>query len=95
MFQSEFNQLEVHNTFLKVLAELGFIGFIFFMTFFLWPWKESLGMRSKERYFLISSLIILTLSAMTIGLAYKDLLALHVFLIAALAHKTRGEFLSI
>jgi putative inorganic carbon (HCO3(-)) transporter len=88
MFQSEFNPLEVHNTFLSVAAELGIIGLIFFMIFFLWPWKTILRLTDINRYFLISSMIILTLSIMTIGLVYKDLFILHLYIIAALATTT-------
>lgn len=84
-FQSEFKELEVHNTFLKVAAELGLVGLCFFMLFFLWPWKKSVQMPSDDRYFLLCSMGILTLSIMTIGLVYKDLFALHLFVIAALA----------
>lgn len=91
-FQSEFKQLEVHNTFLKVAAELGLIGFSCFMLLFLWPWKKAFLMLSKEKYFLLSSMGILTLSIMTIGLVYKDLFILHLFIIAGLAQTSRKEF---
>lgn len=84
-FQSEFQPLEIHNTFLKVAAELGLIGLLFFALLFLWPWKLSIQSSSHERFFLLSSLGILTLSLMTIGIVYKDLFVLHLFLIASLA----------
>jgi O-antigen ligase len=84
-FQSEFKPLEVHNTFLKVAAELGLIGLCLFMLLFLWPWIKSFKRSSSDRYFLLCSMIILTLSIMTIGLVYKDLFVLHLFIIAALA----------
>ena len=84
-FQSEFLPLDVHNTFLKVAAELGIIGLFFFMLIFLWPWKKSFQMLSNNKFFLISSMGILTLSIMTIGIVYKDLFILHLFIIAALA----------
>lgn len=84
-FQSEFQPLEIHNTFLKVAAELGLIGLLFFAFLFLWPWKLSIQSASHDRFFLISSLGILTLSIMTIGIVYKDLFVLHLFLIASLA----------
>jgi O-antigen ligase len=91
-FQSEFHPLEIHNTFLKTAAELGISGLIFFSLLFLWPWKKSLKCRSDDRYFLICSMTILTLSILTIGLVYKDLFMLHLFIIAALATSPAPEF---
>lgn len=95
-FQSEFNQLDVHNTFLKVLAELGLIGFVIFMMFFLWPWKKifQMPMPLTDRYFLLCSLGILTICSMTIGIVYKDLFVLHLFIIAGLTHTQPQEFIS-
>lgn len=84
-FQEEMKPLEVHNTFLKALAELGLSGFILFSILFFWPWSKTLKLRSSDKYFLISSMTILTLSIMTIGVLYKDLFILHLFFIAALA----------
>ena len=84
-FQSEAKTLEVHNTFLKTLAELGLIGFIVFCFVFFWPWIKTIQLKSDERYFYISSLIILSLSILTIGLTYKDLFILHLFLLGAIA----------
>lgn len=84
-FQTEANPLEVHNTFLKTLAELGIFGFIFFAFLFCRPWINSIFLKSENRYFLISSMVILTLSILTIGLSYKDLFVLHLYLIAAIA----------
>lgn len=84
-FQSEMRLLDVHNTVLKTLAELGIFGLLIFGILFLWPWRKAIQMKSDQRYFLISSLIILTMSVMTIGLTYKDLFILHLFLIVTLA----------
>jgi O-antigen ligase len=84
-FQSEFRPLEVHNTFLKVAAELGLIGLMAFVLLFLWPWKKSFQKTSDNRYFLLCSMGILTLSIMTIGPLYKDLFILHLFIIAGLS----------
>lgn len=84
-FQSEFKPLEVHNTFLKIAAELGITGLVCFSFLFFWPWKKSLELKSPERFFLLSSLITLTLSLMTIGIVYKDLFIIHLFFVAALA----------
>lgn len=85
-FQSETNQLEVHNTFLKVASELGILGLTIFIILFSWPWIKCLNLKSSKKYFLISSMIILTLSIMTIGLAYKDLFMIQIYMIAALAN---------
>lgn len=84
-FQSEMKFLDVHNTILKTLAELGIFGLIIFGILFLWPWRKAIQMKSENRYYLISSLTILTLSMMTLGLTYKDLFILHLFLIVTLA----------
>jgi len=86
-FQSEFSPLEVHNTFLKIGSELGLIGLSSFLLLYLWVWKSIFKMNSTRKYFLLSSLGILTLSIMTIGLAYKDLFVLHLFVLAALTQK--------
>lgn len=92
-FQSEFKELDIHNTFLKVLAELGIVGFIFFLNIFLWPWIKSISMSSFERYFLLCSLGILTLSIMTIGIAYKDLFILHLILITGLSRTSTKDYI--
>jgi hypothetical protein len=62
-----------------------------FMILFLWPWKKVLRLTGINRYFLISSMIILTLSIMTIGLVYKDLFILHLYIMAALATTSTTE----
>jgi O-antigen ligase len=85
-YQSEFNQLEVHNTFIQIASETGIVGFIVFLILFCWPWYKVYKLKTDEKYFLYSSLIILSLSVLTIGIGYKDLFILHLFLIAALAH---------
>lgn len=84
-FQSEFSPLEIHNTFLKVAAELGIYGIVFFSILYFWPWRKVLQMQTPERYFFISSLSILSISLLTVGMAYKDLIVLHLFLITALS----------
>ncbi len=84
-FQSEAKALEVHNTFLKTLAELGLVGLVVFCIIFFWPWWKSMQLKTDARYFLISSMLILTLSILTIGLNYKDLFILHLFFVASLA----------
>jgi len=91
-FQYESNPLEIHNTFLKTLAELGVVGFVIFAFLYISPWKNSIFLKSKNRYFLISSMMILTLSILTIGLTYKDLFVLHLYFITAIAtYSSRSE----
>lgn len=90
-FQSEANPLEVHNTFLKTLAELGINGLIFFAALYSRPLLNSIFLKSSNRYFLISSMVILTLSILTIGLTYKDLFVLHLYLITAIATYSASE----
>jgi len=84
-FQSEFKQLEVHNSFLKAASELGLQGLFTFLLMFSAPWIDSIKIESGSKFFLISSMTILTLSIMTIGLIYKDLFILHLYLVSALA----------
>jgi O-antigen ligase len=84
-FQTDAKQLDVHNTFLKVLSELGIVGFLFFALFFLWPWIIVIRLKTPERFFLISSLVILTFSIQTIGIPYKDLFILHLVFVSATA----------
>ncbi len=88
-FQSEFKPLEVHNAFIKVAAELGIIGLFSFILLYFWPYIKSLQLISEDRVFLICSMGILTLSIMTIGIVYKDLFILHLFIIAALAKQQK------
>lgn len=84
-FQSEFRQLDVHNTFIKVAAELGILGLISFLILYFRPWIKSCRLQSEKRTFLICSMGILTISIMTIGIIYKELFILHLFIIWALA----------
>lgn len=90
-FQSESKALEVHNTFLKTAAELGLFGLAMFALIFIWPWKKLLSLNGPERYFLFSSMLILTLSLLTIGIVYKDLFVLHLFSVSALAIYTKPQ----
>ena len=83
-FQSEFSPLEVHNTYLNVAAELGIFGLIAFFALLIWTWLQIWGAKNPERHFLVASYMILILSALTIGISYKDLVILHLFMLAAL-----------
>ncbi len=90
-FQSEFRPLVVHNTFIKVWAELGLIGLTFFLIFYLWPICKALKMQDDKRYFIIASFIILTISCFSIGIPYKDLFVLHIFVLAVLTYPPRTQ----
>lgn len=81
-FQSEAKPLEVHNTFLKVAAELGLFGFFVFFSFFAWATQMTWKSKSKEACFFFASLIILFLSSLTIGVCYKDLIVFQLILVA-------------
>ena len=89
-FQSEFGPLEVHNTYLSVAAELGAFGLVVFFALLIWAWLELSKAATPERYFLIVSFGILILSALTIGISYKDLVILNLSVLAALAQSTKA-----
>ncbi|WP_413580673.1 O-antigen ligase family protein [Bdellovibrio sp. HCB288] len=84
-FQSEFKPLEVHNTYLSVIAELGVMGFVAFAAILIWSWLSVWRSQNPDRYFLLTSYFILAMSSLTVGISYKDLVLLHLFVLAALA----------
>ncbi|XGC79499.1 O-antigen ligase family protein [Bdellovibrio bacteriovorus] len=88
-FQSEAKPLEVHNTYLNVLAELGVVGFLSFAGFFLWCFLEISKCAGSVRYYLYSSFIIFFISGFGVGMSYKDLFILHFFVLAAVAKSYR------
>ncbi|WP_413577679.1 O-antigen ligase family protein [Bdellovibrio sp. HCB290] len=92
-FQSEFKPLEVHNTYLNVLAELGVVGFVAFAAILIWAWLAVWRSQNPERYFLITSYFILAAASLTVGISYKDLVLLHLFVLAALAQQKKDRAL--
>lgn len=92
-FQSESKQLVVHNTYLGLAAELGLLGTAIFLGMILWALRGILKSRDDVRPFLISSLVIILLSAMTVGMAYKDLIIVQLFLLAGVAQSARRGML--
>lgn len=78
-FQSESKRLEVHNTFLSLLAELGLIGLSLYLALLFWVTQQILKLSGRRQSYFISSLLILMLSALSVGLGYKDLVFLHLF----------------
>ncbi|MGZ6523200.1 MAG: O-antigen ligase family protein, partial [Bacteroidia bacterium] len=91
LFQSDSPRLEIHNTFLSIIAELGTFGFLVFCGFFIWTFSLIRRAVDPMRQFLFSSLLILFLSALTIGISYKDLVLLHFFVLAGIAQVERKE----
>lgn len=89
-FQSDSKRLEIHSTYLNILAELGSVGFLLFCTLLFWCFHQIIKCQNKAKYFLLSSLIIMLLSMLTIGVAYKDLVYLHLFLLAGLAQNSES-----
>jgi O-antigen ligase len=90
-FQSEFKELEVHNTFLEIAAELGSVGLFVFAAILLLSFKLIQKANPTARVFLQSSFIILLLSYMTIGIAYKDLMFLQLFILTGYAISARSK----
>ncbi|PIP96679.1 MAG: hypothetical protein COW00_15040 [Bdellovibrio sp. CG12_big_fil_rev_8_21_14_0_65_39_13] len=92
-FQSEFRPLEVHNTPLSLLAELGLLGFASFGLIFLMSLKIVSKSTHPGKPFLLCSLFILFLSGMSVGIAYKDLVLLQMIIIAGIsqAQLYRGD----
>lgn len=92
-FQSEGKLLVVHNTYLGLAAELGLFGTVIFLGMILWAWRGILKSRIEVRPFLIASLVIILLSAMTVGMAYKDLIIVQLFLLTGIAQSARRGML--
>lgn len=74
-FQSLESSLDIHNSFLKSLADLGVVGLISYTLLFLIPLKELLSSPfGGVHSFFISSFLGLILCLMAIGATYKDLI---------------------
>lgn len=89
-FQTNSKRLEIHSTYLNILAELGSVGFLIFCGLLIWCFHQIFKCQSKDKYFLLSSFVIMLLSMLTIGVAYKDLVYLHLFLLAGLAQNSES-----
>ncbi|UOF01845.1 O-antigen ligase family protein [Bdellovibrio reynosensis] len=88
-FQSEVRPLEIHNTYLNVLAELGVIGFAAFAGFFIWCFWEISKCAGPVRHYLFASYVVFLVSGFGVGMSYKDLFILHFFVLAAVAKSYR------
>lgn len=86
-FQSEAKKLEIHSTYLNFLAELGAVGLFFFIGFLFWIFNLIRTANSPIKIYLMSSFLIILLSMLTVGVSYKDLLYVNLFLLAGLALK--------
>ena len=84
-FQSDSKRLEIHSTYLNVLAELGSFGFFIFFALLFWCFHLIIKSTNKNKIFILSSFVILFLSMLTIGVAYKDLIYVHIFMLAGLS----------
>lgn len=82
-FQTEVSPLDIHNSFLKSLADLGVIGAIAYLLLFLLPVKNIIFSKNESaKPYLQASLLALTLCLMSVGATYKDLIILLLFYIA-------------
>lgn len=69
LFQTEFQRLDVHNIYLKYLAELGFLGLLCSLGVILYVFR---AVYLKRNLYLLGSLFILVLCTMSVGISYKD-----------------------
>lgn len=79
-FQSLEHPLDIHNTFLKLGAELGLV--MLFATLGLMGWIGWRLTHREQGQVMISSWLVMMTTLMSVGLAYKDLWILHVALLA-------------
>ncbi len=88
LFQSEFNQLDIHNAFLKYLAELGILGLC--ASLLILGYVAFEVFRSKNSY-LKGALFILVLCTMSLGASYKDMYYILLGLLMVFALSMREE----
>jgi O-antigen ligase len=86
-FQSEFHQLDIHNTYLKIFAELGVFAFIALIVFIFKTIQKSNRNNNLDKNFIISSLLIIIISSLTIGISYKDFYYIELIIIFSLASR--------
>lgn len=86
--------LEIHNTFLEVVAELGFAGLAIFLSMIFIPlakilhnFRSSNLLRKELAIYSIASFLTLGLCVLVVGVAYKDLFIYHLHLIFLLNSK--------
>lgn len=82
-FQSDVQPLDIHNSFLKALAELGVLGLCSYLLLFIFPFKNILNMRNqKDSPYIQACLAALLLCLMSVGATYKDLVILILFVVS-------------
>lgn len=82
-FQSLEPALDVHHAFIKVLADLGFMGFLVYTLMFVVSFYQISNCKSQEaKFFLISSYLGLFFCLMVIGASYKDVIIFYLFFLA-------------
>lgn len=90
-FQSESKRLEVHNTYLSLLAELGIFGLAAFLGLLIWSHQKCLAAGIAIRPFLLTSFWILFLASLTVNLAYKDLFVFQFVFLGTLAGREHSS----
>ncbi len=88
LFQTDFHRLDVHNLYLKVLAELGIVGFCLSLFLVLYIFRVIL---LRRNFYLLGSLFILILCTMSVGISYKDMYYILLGLIFVFSTSTTKE----
>lgn len=89
-FQSEFHRLDIHNTYLKIFAEIGFFSFAFLIYLIFVISKKSLFNKNEDKNYIFSSLLVILISSLTIGIPYKDFYLIELIIIYALANNIKS-----
>ena len=82
---SETFPLNVHNTPIQLLAELGFFGFAVYISVLMFTFWRVLSQRSPMGKYLMACLVILFLNLLTLPLLTKDFVILFLVMISTLA----------
>lgn len=85
LFRSEVKSLDVHNAFLKAFSDLGVIGGFLYFLIFMSPWFVFIQVSDPGIQYLKASWIILFMCCLSIGITYKDLVFLNIFLLMGLS----------
>ncbi len=88
-FRSEMKSLDVHNAFLKAFSDLGSIGGLLYFFIFISPWIVFIKTGDKRIQILKSSWIILFLCCLSVGVTYKDLIFLNIFLLIGVSESLK------
>lgn len=92
-FITEANSLDVHNSFLKAFSDLGLFGGTLYLALFFLPLYHIRKQKSPLSSILTSSWIILFVCCLSIGVTYKDLIFLHLFILFGLGfYQSQPEY---